>query len=500
MPRTAGILLHPTSLPTPFPIGDIGPSAFRFVAWLADAGAAWWQILPLCPPGPGFSPYSGVSTFAGSPYLISPELLVEGGLLDPEDLMLLPDHPPGSIDVDAAVLGKDALLRRAWKRFNAGAFPDLRKGFDAFVQQNHWWLEDFCLFTAVKERHGGVPWYEWPRSLAMREPDALSEATRRLEDEIGWRRFAQFLFFDQWSRLKATANDHGISLLGDLPIYVADDSVEVWAHPELFRLDEHHRPTAVAGVPPDYFSETGQLWGNPLYDWDRHAEDGFSWWIARTLHALDLVDALRLDHFRGFAAFWEVPAGDRTAVSGRWVPGPGRRLFDALQAAVGSLPFIAEDLGEITPEVVALRKDLKLPGMAVLHFGFSPEPRSSFIPYRLERDLVVYTGTHDNNTTRGWYEEDASPGERDLVRRYTQSDGSDIHWRLIVEALASVADTAIVPFQDLLGLGADARMNLPGQAEGNWTFALSDEALDPALAARFRNLVDTYGRRENGSR
>ena len=494
MQRSAGILLHPTSLPSPHGIGDIGPGAHDYVRWLSEAGAKWWQILPLCPPGPGFSPYSAVSTFAGSPWLVSPEGLVEEGLLSAADVDSPPDFPEGPLNVEAALVWKSRLLRMSWERFQSGTERRLHEAFETFKEQDGWWLEDFGLFAALKEHYQGKRWLDWSRPLVHREPEALAEAGKALKDEIAYHQFCQFLFFRQWSKLKAVAGENGVSILGDVPIFVALDSVDVWAHPELFLLDENRRPTVVAGVPPDYFSETGQLWGNPLYDWERHAEDGYAWWIARTLHTLDLVDAVRLDHFRGFAAFWEVSASETTAVVGRWVPGPGRMLFDALHQAIGGLPLVAEDLGEITPDVLELRRILGLPGMAVLHFAFGPEPRSTFIPYRLQRDMVVYTGTHDNNTTIGWYSEDATEGERDLVRRYTGSDGSDINWQMIGLAMASIADVAIIPHQDLVGLGAQARMNTPSVAEGNWVFRLSQTMLDPSVAARFRNLVETFGR------
>ncbi len=494
MDRSAGVLLHPTSLPSRHGIGDIGPGAHDYVRWLSEAGAKWWQILPLCPPGPGFSPYSAVSTFAGSPWLVSPEALVEDDLLSAADIDSPPEFPEGPLDIGRTSAWKTSLLRLSWERFRSGSGHQLREAFETFKEQDGWWLDDFGLFAALKDHHQGKSWLDWSQPLVRREPEALQEAGKALKDEIGFHQFCQFLFFRQWSRLKAVAVEHGVSILGDVPIFVALDSADVWAHPELFLLDENRRPTVVAGVPPDYFSETGQLWGNPLYDWERHAEDEYAWWIARTLHTLDLVDAVRLDHFRGFTAFWEVSASETTAVVGRWVPGPGRALFDALQGAIGSLPMVAEDLGEITPDVLELRRNLGLPGMAVLHFAFGPEPRSTFIPYQLQKDMVIYTGTHDNNTTVGWYTEDATDEERDLVRRYTASDGSDISWQLIRLAMASVADVAIIPHQDLVGLGADSRMNTPGVAEGNWTFRLSQTMLDPSIAARFRNLVETFGR------
>ena len=494
MQRSAGILLHPSSLPSRHGIGDIGPAAHDYIRWLSQCGATWWQILPLCPPGPGFSPYSGLSTFAGSPWLLSPEALVQDDLLTAGDIGLPPAFSERSLDIGRMSEWKNSLLRISWNRFRGKADRKLYEAFEVFKAQDGWWLEDFGLFAALKDRFRGKSWLEWSSPLARREDVALVEAGKELEDEVAFHQYCQFLFFRQWSRLKAVAEDLGVSILGDLPIFVSMDSADVWAHPELFRLDDNRRPTVVAGVPPDYFSETGQLWGNPLYDWECHAENGYSWWIARTLHALDMMDAVRLDHFRGFAAFWEVPAGDPTAVNGRWVSGPGRALFDALQGAIGSLPMVAEDLGEITPDVEELRRNLGLPGMAVLHFGFSPEPRSDFIPYRLQRDTVVYTGTHDNNTTVGWYAEDASEGERDLVRRYTASDGSDIHWQLIRQAMASVANVAIIPHQDLLGLDSKARMNRPGEAEGNWTFRVTETMLDSSVADRFRDLVEIFAR------
>lgn len=490
-------MLHPTSLPSRHGIGDIGPGAHDYISWLAETGSSWWQILPLCPPGPGFSPYSGISTFAGSPWLISPEALFQDGLLARPDIDSPPDFPSGGVDVEAATAWKTRLLRVSWERFDSGNDHQMKEEFENFKRLDAWWLEDYGLFAALKGHHQGRGWLDWPQPLVHREPQALIEARRTLKDQIRFHEFGQFIFFRQWSKLKAVAAEHGVSILGDVPIFVALDSVDVWAHPELFLLDENKRPTVVAGVPPDYFSETGQLWGNPLYDWDRHAEDGYAWWIARTLHTLDLVDAVRLDHFRGFSACWEVPAGEQTAIVGRWAAGPGRALFDALHRAIGGLPMIAEDLGEITPDVIELRRSLGLPGMAILQFAFAPEVRSTFIPYRLQTDMVVYTGTHDNNTTVGWYSEDATDEERDYVRRYTSSDGSDIDWQLIRLAMASVAEGAIIPHQDLIGLGAEYRMNTPGVAEGNWTFQLSKTMLNPSIAVRFRNLVDVFGRMRN---
>lgn len=496
MNRSSGILVHPTSLPSQHGIGDLGPAAHEFLSWLGRAGARWWQVLPLCPPGPGFSPYSGTSTFAGNPWLISPDLLVEDGLLNRAEISHPPTFPQGRVDLNRMQRWKRTLFETAWSRFQSMGAGELSEAHQAFCLDQRRWLRDFALFSALKEHHGGDSWLDWEPAVVRREPEALEAAERQLSGPIGLHQFLQFLFFRQWGRLKSAAEAAGISLMGDVPIFVAMDSAEVWARPELFHLDASRRPTVVAGVPPDYFSATGQRWGNPLYNWERHEEEDFAWWIARTVHTLETVDLVRLDHFRGFAACWEIPTDCPTAVDGRWVPGPGRKLFDALQRAVGGLPFVAEDLGEITPDVLELRDGLGLPGMAILHFAFSPHPRSTFLPYRLRPASVVYTGTHDNNTTVGWYREDATDAERDFVRRYAASDGTDIHWDLIRLALASVADLAIVPFQDLLGLGSEARMNTPGRPDGNWLYRLADGDDDPGTADRFRSLVETYGRLE----
>jgi 4-alpha-glucanotransferase len=428
-------------LPSTYGIGDLGPAAVNYIEWLAEAGVRWWQVLPLHPPGPGDSPYSAISTFAGNELLVSPERLVEDQLLDEGDLADVPDFPKEWVDFGAVASYKNKLLAGAFDRFRERNRADLLEELAAFRDSHREWLADFALFRALKDDRGGQPWYDWPRPLARREPEAMLNWMEDHRSEVAFVEFCQWLFFRQWSALRDTANQLGIGIFGDVPIFVALDSAEVWAHPDLFLLDDDRQTTVVAGVPPDYFSETGQLWGNPLYDWDRMANDGYSWWIARMRHALLLSDVVRLDHFRGFASYWEVPAEEDTAINGRWCEGPGRALFDAMSEALGGLPLVAEDLGEITPDVVALRKELEVPGMAILHFAFSTEPRSSFIPYALERDLVIYTGTHDNNTTVGWYLEDATEAERDLVRRYTASSGREVHWDLSRLAMASVANT-----------------------------------------------------------
>ncbi|MCG6948390.1 MAG: 4-alpha-glucanotransferase [Acidobacteria bacterium] len=492
--RTAGVILHPTSLPSRFGIGDFGPTAAAYVEWLAGAGATWWQVLPLHPPGPGDSPYSAISTFAGNELLISPDLLVEDGVLSEDGVTEVPDLPAEWVDYEEVRRYKIGLLRRAYLRFRDESPPKLMRQLAGFREQHRAWLADYTLFRAIRDSHDGMPWYEWPRPLARRDSDALVSWMQEHQQEVDFVEFCQFFFFRQWTALRDWARELGVGIFGDVPIFVARDSAEVWAHPEIFLLDEDRNPTVVAGVPPDYFSETGQLWGNPLYDWDYMAADGYSWWISRLRHMLEMADLVRLDHFRGFAAYWEVSARAETAVEGNWRPGPGRPFFEAVRTALGALPLVAEDLGEITPDVVALKEELGIPGMAILHFAFSPEPRSTFIPYALERNSVVYTGTHDNNTSVGWYLEDASEEEKDLVRRYASSSGREIHWDLIRLALGSVADTAIVPHQDLAGLGADCRMNTPAVGEGNWRFRITPRMLGEGIQARFWDMVEAYGR------
>ena len=492
--RTAGVVLHPTSLPSRFGIGDLGPTAAAYAEWLAGAGASWWQVLPLHPPGPGDSPYSAISTFAGNELLISPDLLVEDGVLSEAEVAEVPGLPSEWVEYDEVKPFKIGLLRRAYLRYRDTQPPKLVRQLSTFRDKHRHWLSDYALFRAIRDGFDGAPWYEWPRPLAMRQPQALIEWMQEHRQEVDFVEFCQFFFFRQWTALHDWAREMGVGIFGDVPIFVAGDSADVWANPELFLLDAERRPTVVAGVPPDYFSETGQLWGNPLYNWEQMAADGFSWWIARLRHTLELVDLVRLDHFRGFVSYWEVTAGAENAVHGCWQPGPGRPFFDAVHSALGALPLVAEDLGEITPDVLALRKELGIPGMAILHFAFSPEPRSTFIPYALDRNMVIYTGTHDNNTSVGWYLEDASDGEKDLVRRYAGSSGDEIHWDLIRLALASVADTAIVPHQDLAGLGADCRMNTPAVGEGNWRFRILPKMLGEDIQLRLWDLVEAYGR------
>ena len=490
LPRACGILLHPTSLPGPGGIGDLGPAASRFIDFLAAAGQTYWQMLPLGPTGYGDSPYQTFSAFAGNPFLISQQALVEGGQLPAGEGV--PPLPEDHVDYGAVIPAKKALLERAYAWHERRASAAEREEVAAFAAAQRAWLDDFALFMALKEEHGGAPWIAWEPELARREPAALERARRRLGRETRVQAFAQYLFFRQWAALKRHAVARGISIIGDLPIFVAHDSADCWAHPELFALDAAGRPALVAGVPPDYFSATGQLWGNPHYRWEVMAADGYRWWIDRLRATLELVDLVRLDHFRGFAGYWAIPADAPTAETGSWRPGPGAPFFRAVLAALGRLPLIAEDLGVITPDVVALREEFALPGMYILQFAFGGDPGSPDLPHHHRHRAVVYTGTHDNDTTAGWLEH---AGERE--RRYAleyMGEPADPVWGMLRLAYASVAETAIVPLQDALGLGSAARMNTPSTAGGNWQWRLPEGALDARLAARLAHLAELYGR------
>jgi 4-alpha-glucanotransferase len=490
--RSAGLLLHPTSLPGPYGIGDLGPAAMNWIDALARARQTWWQVLPLGPTGYGDSPYQSGSTFAGNPYLISPDLLADDGLVQRADIEGV-QFPAEHVDFGPVIDFKVRLLAQAWQRFQAGAAPKLRQPFDAFCNQQAGWLEDFCLYSALKDAHGGAGWLDWPAELVRREPAALERARRELRSSVGQHRFRQFLFFRQWKEVKAYANSKGIRLIGDVPIFVSIDSSDVWANPQLYHLDAKRRPTAVAGVPPDYFSATGQLWGNPLYDWEAMRRTGYSWWLARLRATLALVDVVRLDHFRGFEAYWEVPADAETAATGRWAPGPGAALFEALRAGLGGLPLIAEDLGLITPAVEALRERLGLPGMRILQFAFGDTPANRYLPHHYERNTVVYTGTHDNDTTNGWAGH-LSDGERWMLNRYLPHRGGDLAWDLMRLAWSSVADFALAPLQDVLSLGSEARMNSPGRPAGNWSWRFTEGALHDGVLDRLADLTDLYSR------
>ncbi|MFQ5340442.1 MAG: 4-alpha-glucanotransferase, partial [Anaerolineae bacterium] len=485
--------LHPTSLPGPFGIGELGQPAYQFVEFLHAGGQRLWQVLPLGPTGYGDSPYQSFSAFAGNPLLISLDELVKEGALSPSDVADAPRFPAGRVDYGPVIDFKMPILRRSFERFKAHASWAQRGEFTAFCDAHGHWLDDFVLFMAVKDHFDGAAWNTWGTDIATRDADAVSAVARELDDQIEFHRYLQFQFFRQWLALKRYANQQGIRIIGDIPIFVAYDSAETWSNPDLFYFDEAGKPTVVAGVPPDYFSPTGQLWGNPLYRWDVMAETGYTWWIERFRAALGLFDIVRVDHFRGFEAYWEVPATEKTAVKGRWVKGPGADLFHVVEQALGKLPIIAEDLGVITPEVEEIRNAFGFPGMKVLQFAFDSDATNEFLPHNYERNCVVYTGTHDNDTTCGWFESRPAK-EQDFVLKYLGSDGSEIHWDFIRLAFSSVADAAIVPLQDVFGLGNEARMNFPSRASGNWTWRYTPDMLTDDIAARLHTLAEVYCR------
>jgi 4-alpha-glucanotransferase len=486
-PRNAGVLLHPTSLPSVHGIGDLGAEAHKFLDFMTKTGLSIWQMLPLGPTGYGDSPYQCFSAFAGSPMLIE----LPGAVPTK-----FPDH---SVQWEQVIAHKRALLDAACQRF----VPDDR--YRVFVKANADWLPDYALFAAVKQAFGGVQWTSWDADIAAREPAAMARWRSTLASEIEQVQIAQYFFFAQFYSLKRAATAKGIQLMGDLPIYVAHDSADVWANPGLFKLDAQGLPLVQAGVPPDYFSATGQLWGNPIYNWDAMHADGYAWWVKRMKASFQLFDIVRIDHFRGFEAYWEVPGADTTAINGTWVKGPGMALFDAIKGALGDLPIVAEDLGLITKEVAALRDGCGFPGMAILQFAFGNDSSANdFTPHNYTRHKVVYTGTHDNDTTVGWWTQGAGDStrsaddvatERDYAMRYLNTDGTEIEWVMMRTALASVANTVLIPMQDILGLGGDARMNLPGRQAGNWGFRFSWDQVTPEMTHRLAELVDTYDRK-----
>jgi 4-alpha-glucanotransferase len=481
--RGSGLLLHITSLPSRYGIGDVGPGALSWIDRLAAAGQGWWQSLPLGPTGYGNSPYQPLSSLAGNGIAASPDWLMEDGLLQASDCQF-ESFPETAVDYDRVTPFKYQLLEKAWTNFQAGDRADLRVPFEQFCNDQVHWLDDYALFRAIKGKFGGAYYLDWPKELVEREPSALDKVRRELGDQIGLASFGQFLLFRQADRLKAHARDKGVSLIGDMPFFVSGDSSDIWANPELFLLDQQRRPRFVAGVPPDYFSATGQLWGNPVYDWGALKDAGYRWWIGRLRALLTHVDVIRLDHFRAFMAAWHVPAGAPTAQSGSWVPGPGPELFEAVQRELGSLPFIAEDLGEITPDVYALRDQFNLPGMRVLQFAFDGKPDNPHLPPNYAGNSVVYTGTHDNPTTRGWFQ-DLPDSLRQKVWKYLkQPPGAlgDVAPKLMELAWSSRAALAMAPLQDLLNLGNEARMNVPGSGEGNWRWRCTEKMLeDPAF-------------------
>ena len=480
-------------MPSPFGIGDLGEGTYRFIDFLVDAGQTFWQILPLGPTGYGNSPYQPFSAFAGNPLLIDLRQLLQEGLLTERDLALSSTFSGDEVLYSAVIEFKDRVLRHSYDSFSRRRYGSLRARVAEFQAANHGWLDDYALFMALKREFRGGVWTAWDRDIALRQKGAPARWNGALRDEVDYQVYLQFVFDRQWESVRGYARKAGVTIIGDVPIFVGHDSADVWSHRDLFQLDDRGLPTFVAGVPPDYFSATGQLWGNPHYRWDLMKKEGYAWWMSRLGRALSQADMVRLDHFRGFSGYWEVPAGEETASGGRWVRGPGAAFFEALEREFGQLPIIAEDLGVISPDVVALREQFGLPGMKVLQFAFDSDASNSDLPHNYPTDCVVYTGTHDNDTTLGWY---ASRDEKvkHKVRVYTGTDGSHINWTFIRLAMNSVADLAMVPLQDVLGLGSEARLNLPGRPHGNWTWRYRQESLRPELAAALRELAIASGR------
>jgi 4-alpha-glucanotransferase len=494
--RGSGILLHLTSLPSPFGIGDLGPEAYRFVDFLDQAKQSYWQILPLNPidPAYGNSPYHSISAFAFTKLLISPQLLVKDGLLDKSDILENSHFPREKVDYEAVIDYKNDLFQLAYERFKKA---ENREEFQKFCQKNSSWLDDFSLFVSLKSHYKGSEWSKWPEKIRDRDHETIQAIKKELKEEIERQKFLQYIFLQQWFALKSYCNQRRIRIIGDMPIYVDYDSVDVWAHPELFELDPQKKPYAVAGVPPDYFSTTGQLWGNPLYRWDVLQERGYEWWIQRTEQNLKLFDMVRIDHFRGFVGYWEVPASQSTALHGKWVKAPAVDFFNRLTQRFPDLHLIAEDLGVITPDVEEVMHHFGFPGMKVLLFAFGEDnPMHPYLPHNYERNCIVYTGTHDNNTVRGWFEGEAKPEEKRRVYHYLGREVPDqqIHWEFIRLAMMSVARTVIIPMQDILGLGAEARMNRPATTKGNWQWRLLPEQLSSSLAEKLGETTRVYGR------
>ncbi len=489
--RSAGILLHPTCLPGPFGIGDLGPAAYRWVDTLAAMKQSWWQILPLGPTGAGDSPYQSFSAFAGNILLLSPELLERDELVRSE-LWHGKWYPDERVDFGPVTAFKNLLHHTAARTFFAQSNHKLKTKFEEFCQAESAWLEPYCLFMAIRESQNFSHFTSWPSNLIAREPKALLQAREKLADSIRVHQFGQFLFDRQWRQLKDYAHSKAIKIIGDIPIFVSGDSADLWAHPEYFLVDKHCNPSVIAGVPPDYFSEDGQLWGNPIYDWDALAKDGYSWWINRVRQTLKHVDIVRLDHFRGFAQAWHIPAGELTARNGEWIDGPGRYLFDAIAESIGKLPFIAEDLGLITTDVEELRDTLQLPGMRVLQFAMD-KPQNPYLPHNYVRETVVYTGTHDNDTTLGWWRS-LNGRDQSFIGEYVGHWVQEPAWELLRLAWGSVAEIAIAPLQDVLGLGSDARMNVPGKPDGNWKWRFRWEYFPYGIVDRIVDLTERYNR------
>lgn len=498
-PRSSGILLHPTSFPGRFGIGDLGLEAYHFIDFLRDSCQQFWQVLPLGPTGYGNSPYACYSALAGNPFLISLEKMVQQGLLAEEDFAHLPGFEASKVDYEKVIPIKLELLRKACENFKNRATPLQQTEFAGFCDSKAYWLDDYALFMALKGANGGVSWHKWEPELAKREPEALDRAGRELTGEIFFHKFTQYEFFRQWSELKTYANMSGIQIIGDIPIYVAHDSSDVWSHPDIFCLDEETGEAALmAGVPPDYFSETGQLWGNPVYNWEELKKQDYKWWVGRFQALLDYVDVIRIDHFRGFEAYWAVRKGQETAINGEWIKAPGEELFEAIKQKLGKLPIMAEDLGLITPEVEALRDKYEFPGMKILQFAFSADAGNPFLPFNYSRNCIVYTGTHDNDTTISWFNQ-ATEYEKQYVLNYLGCLSPEgIHWDFIRLAMNTVANQAIIPLQDVLGLGGEARMNFPSKAEGNWDWRYTSDGLTKEVSQRLQTLSRLSGRSPQG--
>jgi 4-alpha-glucanotransferase len=493
--RSAGILLHPTSLPGPFGIGDLGPEIFRFIDFLDNAGQKHWQVFPLGPTGYGDSPYQCFSAFAGNPLLLSPEKLKYDGLLNDNDLNDLPSFHPHKVDFGEVIDFKKSLYTKAFQNFKQND-STITKSFEKFCSEHSEWLDDFALFMAAKDYHGGELWTKWDRGLVLRDEKSLTEWREKLSDEIQYHKFVQYFFFKQWKEVKKYANAKGIKIIGDMPIYIAYDSADLWANKKLFTVDEKGKLQTVAGVPPDYFSPTGQLWGNPLYRWKEMEKDDFAWWRKRFSGLIEMIDIVRIDHFRGFEAYWEVPGDALTAEKGRWVKAPGDKLFETLKKYLGDIPILAEDLGVITKEVEALRDKFNFPGMKILQFAFGPDMETKFLPHNFVQNCVVYTGSHDNDTTRAYFEKakTQNPEIFSHLQKYIGIKSDNVTVELIRAAYASVANIVIIPMQDVLNLGGEARMNFPGTLGGNWTWRFTWDMIPDYLAKAYAELAALYER------
>ena len=495
--RSSGILIHPTSFPGRFGSGDLGPQAYAFIDFLAKSEIGLWEVLPLGPTGYGDSPYQSFSAFAGNPYLVSPELLVQDGLLDEEDISNPPVFPLTKIKFNQVNEFKDRLFALAFNNFNKRSLNDpLRSEFEGFCESQKKWLENYAHFFAIKNKFNKAAWNFWPNELRFRKPAGLKIFIKENQLEIRFHSFIQFLFYRQWKALINYAHDHKIKIIGDIPIFVAFDSSDVWSHPNLFDLTEALVPRVVAGVPPDYFSSTGQLWGNPHYLWPNHKKGHYAWWQHRFEKSLEIFDIFRLDHFRGFGGYWEVKAGERTAEHGRWVKGPGKHFFSSIKKSMGKLPIIAEDLGVITPDIKELIAEFGFPGMRVFQFGFSSDADDPFLPHNYIPNCVAFTGTHDNATVRGWYKE-APKKEQEYCLHYLNTTEKNIAWEMIRALWASCAEMVLAPMQDFLSLGNEARMNLPGKLGGNWNWRMKPSSMTDTLSEKISTLNRVYGRNSN---